>query len=142
MKFTVKEQLNDTPRGILQKAGYSEHYDPKMKKTSYSLRLGSNRFPRFHCYVKEGASGITFDLHIDQKQASYEGSRMHSGEYDGPLVEEELGRIKRWVDASRNASDSSESSNKKQPDASGPKLPTSTPEVEEKRGFFKRLFDI
>lgn len=33
----------------------------------------------------------------DQKQASYEGTSAHSGEYDGELVEQEIRRLKTFV---------------------------------------------
>ncbi|MEK7665627.1 MAG: hypothetical protein AAB337_01975 [Patescibacteria group bacterium] len=97
MDITLNKPMPDHPRNILQRAGYSEHHDPNTQQSSFSLRLGSGRFPRFHCYVKEGPTSITFSLHIDQKEASYEGSHMHSGEYDSKLVEEEIGRIGRWA---------------------------------------------
>ncbi len=98
MDIALKKPLPDNPRNILRKAGYAEIYDPVMKKTSYSLRLGSGRYPRFHCYVKESETAVGFSLHVDQKEASYEGAdHMHSGEYDGKLVEEEMGRIRRWA---------------------------------------------
>lgn len=97
MDLTFQKPLVDHARNILQRAGYSEHFDPKTQQTSYSLRLGSGRYPRFHCYVKENETSLTFSLHIDQKEASYEGSHMHSGEYEGKLVEEEIGRVGRWA---------------------------------------------
>lgn len=98
MDILLKRPLPDSPRNILRRAGYSEHFDPKMQKTSYSLRLGGGRYPRFHCYIKETPEAIGFSLHIDQKEASYEGAdHMHSGEYDGKLVEDEMGRIRRWA---------------------------------------------
>ena len=68
MDIMLKRPLPDSPRNILRRAGYSEHFDPKMQKTSYSLRLGGGRYPRFHCYVKETPEAIGFSLHIDQKK--------------------------------------------------------------------------
>lgn len=61
------------------------------------MRLGGRFYPRFHLYIKDKGDVIIFDLHLDQKKASYKGQRAHSGEYDGPLVEEEIGRIERWL---------------------------------------------
>lgn len=100
MDVTFKKPLPDNPRNAIRRAGYSEHYDPVTQKTSYSIRLGGGRYPRFHCYIKETDTTVTFSLHIDQKEASYEGAdHMHSGEYEGKLVEDELARIKRWAAA-------------------------------------------
>lgn len=97
MDLTLKKPLPDNPRNILKHAGYSEHFDPKTNQVSFSTRLGSGRFPRFHCYIKESDTNVIFSLHIDQKEPSYEGSHAHSGEYDGRLIEEEIKRIERWA---------------------------------------------
>src|SRR5262245_43003763 len=54
--------------------------------------LGAD-YPRFHAYVKEENGSFVFNLHLDQKKPSYEGSSAHSGEYDGDTVTEERQRI-------------------------------------------------
>ena len=36
---------------------------------------------------------LVLNLHLDQKQASYEGSTAHSGDYDSDLVRQEAQRI-------------------------------------------------
>lgn len=56
---------------------------------SFVRRLGTMNYPRFHAYL----SGYEINLHLDQKQASYEGYSAHSGEYDGDVVEREAQRI-------------------------------------------------
>jgi len=83
---------------ILQEAGYHEFVDPNTHKVSYVLRLGREFYPRFHVYITKDINGdLEYDLHIDQKKASYEGSRAHSGEYDGAIVQEEAERLLRWL---------------------------------------------
>lgn len=77
----------------MQGAGYYEFQDPRTGEISYVRRLGTQYYPRFHVYVVEEGNGYRINLHLDQKQASYEGFTKHSGEYGGPLVEEEAGRI-------------------------------------------------
>lgn len=65
--------------------------------SEYSLvrPLAGRNYPRFHVYVRKDAGGVFyFNLHLDQKQASYHGSSAHSGEYDGDLIEQESERIK------------------------------------------------
>ena len=85
-------------------------------------KLAGQHYPRFHAYVKSRPAGrgssmaptssrvhdlvgtspsgqgndFNFSLHLDQKQPSYEtkGVHAHSGEYFGPVVEEEADRIK------------------------------------------------
>lgn len=85
------------PKQILEAAGYHEFSDPNTGKISYVYRLGTGFYPRFHAYINQSDAGkVVIDLHLDQKQASYEGSRMHSGEYDGDTVEKEVDRLLRW----------------------------------------------
>ena len=63
-------------------------------------KLGVDNFPRLHIYVKENGRDFSFSLHLDQKAPSYEGSHAHSGEYFGPIVEDEADRIKETIIAS------------------------------------------
>jgi hypothetical protein len=64
---------------------------------SFVRLLTGRPFPRFHIYVQEVEDTMLLDLHLDQKKPSYEGSRAHSGEHDGPLVENEIARIQNLV---------------------------------------------
>lgn len=99
MKLKVSKHDVPTPLHVLRKAGYSHFIDPNTQKESFILRLTPDRYPRMHLYVKEEGDSFVFDLHLDQKQASYKGSNMHGGEYDGPTVEREMARIEKWVQA-------------------------------------------
>lgn len=78
---------------ILRRAGYSEFRDPRTGETSYVRRLGANFYPRFHLYAQEEGTTLRLNLHLDQKQPSYQGFTKHAGEYDGPTVEAEAERI-------------------------------------------------
>ncbi len=78
---------------MIQRAGYHEHRDPRTGERSFSRRLGTYHYPRFHLYIEERASDVIYNLHLDQKQASYAGSHMHAGEYDGEMVEREAVRL-------------------------------------------------
>jgi hypothetical protein len=57
-------------------------------------KLTANHYPRFHIYLKQRGNDFVFDLHLDQKKPSYEGSHAHSGEYFGPVIDGEADRIK------------------------------------------------
>lgn len=92
MKFTVPKTA-DAIRARILRCGYHEHRDPHTGKTSYSHRLGSYHYPRFHVYVTEREGDVVLDIHLDQKQPSYAGAHMHSGEYDGDTVEREVERL-------------------------------------------------
>ena len=62
---------------------------------NFVRRIQGADYPRFHLYVDKEEVGklIEISLHIDEKQASYEGHTAHSGQYDGPVLEEEKQRI-------------------------------------------------
>ena len=94
MKIHYKNPLPAPALFLLRAAGYAPFTDPKSGEESFVRRLAGEFYPRFHLYVKEAGGVTTFDLHLDQKKPSYEGSRMHAGEYDGPLIEAEMTRIK------------------------------------------------
>jgi hypothetical protein len=87
MKIKVLENLN--PVEVIRRAGYGQVMDRRATEISWSRRLGSGIYPRFHLYLNSGV----INLHLDQKQASYEGYGAHSGEYDGDTVEREGERI-------------------------------------------------
>jgi hypothetical protein len=93
MKMKVIGQLPTSARDIMRRMGYGEVVDRKFNTISYARRLGSGRYPRFHVYVEKIPDGVSVNIHIDQKKASYKGSAAHSGEYEGPQLEEELRRI-------------------------------------------------
>lgn len=87
MKITIHNDLD--PLLVLRRSGYGQVMDRRATEISYNRRLGSGFYPRFHVYI----NGQIINLHLDQKQASYEGYGAHSGEYDGPTVEAEGERI-------------------------------------------------
>ena len=62
--------------------------------------MGNGHYPRFHIYVNEEENATTFNIHLDQKQASYEGTSAHSGECDGEIVEQEVQRLKGFLRSS------------------------------------------
>ena len=92
MIITLEHQANH-PDVVLRRAGYVPFHDPRSGDESYVRRLGTHFYPRFHLYVDKHGGKLRLNLHLDQKQASYEGFRKHSGEYDGPTVEAEAERL-------------------------------------------------
>lgn len=96
MKQFFPGPLNDNARNILRRLGYGEQRT-RAGQISYVKRVSGERFPRYHAYVEDRNNGIQVNLHIDQKEASYEGTSSHAGEYEGPLVEREMKRITEFV---------------------------------------------
>lgn len=57
-------------------------------------KLTGNNYPRFHIYMRQQGAKCNFSLHLDQKAPVYQGSHAHAGEYDSPVVMNEVDRIK------------------------------------------------
>jgi len=93
-KFPYK---NYKPQELIRRAGYGQIFNRHTNETSYKRALGSAFYPRFHVYIKEFEKYFEISLHLDQKQASYEGSKAHSGEYNGEQVENEARRITKVI---------------------------------------------
>lgn len=92
-----KNILDQTADQFLRKAGYVYLMDRYTGQESYVRRLGRGFYPRFHLYLEELPGQAILNLHLDQKQASYEGANAHNAEYDGETVEAEMDRIKSFT---------------------------------------------
>ncbi|MCR4313898.1 MAG: hypothetical protein NUV84_01470 [Candidatus Uhrbacteria bacterium] len=125
MKQFFSGPLSDNARNILRRLGYGEQRT-RVGQISYVKRIAGERFPRYHAYVEDRDDGIQVNLHIDQKEASYEGTHAHAGEYGGSLVEQEMNRIGGFVDGLKNESTSSPSN--------------STTSTKKKKGFWGTLW--
>ena len=90
-------QLNEPPESLLRQAGFSYFVDRNTDNESFTRQLNRGYYPRFHLYLEQRNGKIIFNLHLDQKQASYKGAYAHNGEYDGKLVAAEIERIKSFV---------------------------------------------
>ncbi len=91
MKINIPASLN--PIDIIRRSGYGSVLDRRATEPSFSRHLGRGLYPRFHVYI----NGNVLNLHLDQKQASYEGYSAHSGEYDGDTVEREVVRMEEII---------------------------------------------
>ena len=98
MKIVIKKSnLPIAAEQIARKASYAFVVDRQRGKESFVRRLGSGHYPRLHLYIKEEGDKVVFDLHLDQKQASYAGARMHNAEHEGEVVEQEIMRLKQII---------------------------------------------
>ena len=89
-----KNKCNFRPDQLVRQNGYAHIHDRITGKDSYVNRLTRHHYPRLHMYISETETAYKLSLHIDQKKVSYKGSNMHSAEYDGPVVEAEIARLK------------------------------------------------
>lgn len=109
MDFAVdKTKVSLSGDNVMRQAGYGHISDYKTGHDSYVRRFTQDHYPRLHLYLKDEPDKLIFSLHLDQKKASYAGSHMHSAEYDGKIVEDEVMRLKnlivRLVSEQRNVS--------------------------------------
>lgn len=142
MKLIInKNQIRENPAQFLRRAGYAFITDHRTGKESFVRRLTRDFYPRLHMYVEHEAEKISFNLHLDQKKASYKGAHMHNAEYDGQIVGGEIERLRSLlgpVVAEKND----------QKDISGNifdklgegKLERSEEKEIEKKGFWSKLF--
>lgn len=93
--MTLRLPRPSNTRVAIQRCGYAEFRDPKTGDWSYTRRLGTGFYPRFHLYIEERESEILLKLHLDQKHPSYGTGHQHSGEYEGETIEQEAERIRR-----------------------------------------------
>src|SRR3989338_517059 len=93
MKISINNPSTHA-RNLLRRLGYAL-YQSREGEISYVRRLHGYDYPRFHIYVNREEPGILIELtlHLDEKKPSYEGFTAHSGQYDGPLVEQERDRL-------------------------------------------------
>jgi len=94
-----KNVLDQAPENLLRQAGYAYLMDRNTGQGSFVRRLNRGFYPRFHLYLEEQNNQVILNLHLDQKQASYEGAHAHNAEYDGELVEAEMTRIKSFTES-------------------------------------------
>lgn len=98
MKLIInKNQLSMSAEQFLRRAGFAYIRDHKTGNESFVRRLGNGFYPRLHMYLEQQENKIVLNLHLDQKQASYAGAHMHNAEYDGPVVEGEIERLKSFL---------------------------------------------
>lgn len=102
MKLEIKRQQlgGSPPAQWLRRAGYVFITDYQSGQESFARRFTRDFYPRFHLYIQEtpGSDLIVFNLHLDQKKASYVGQTRHSADYDGELVSTEIARLRALLD--------------------------------------------
>jgi len=106
MDFEIKN-LQKSVVEVAREIGYMIIDSNENAEYNLVRKLTGQNYPRFHVYLKSRPSrgssmaspsgqrgqDFIFSLHLDQKKPSYAGSHAHSGEYTGPVVDEEAERI-------------------------------------------------
>ncbi len=90
----IKENIIDFGRKI----GYSCIGRGSNSEFSFIRSFTRSGFPRFHLIVKKDqGKQIFFNLHLDQKKPIYKNQTAHNADYYGPLIDEEIERIKKFL---------------------------------------------
>lgn len=87
------ENFKENISAFMQECGYML-IERRGEEWNFARSLAGRDYPRLHSYVKQEGDALMVNLHLDQKRPSYEGSSMHSGEYEGEVVENEAERIR------------------------------------------------
>jgi len=94
--FKIYNQNYNIP-DLLRKLGYKPRGTTPQGEIEAVRPMGAD-YPRFHIYLKEEQASaqavLVFNIHLDQKKPSYEGSTAHGGDYESETVKEEVVRIK------------------------------------------------
>ena len=93
MEFLIKD-IKENITNMARQIGYLILEAKSPNEYNMVRKLTGQHYPRFHIYCRQKGDHFNFSLHLDQKQPSYGGSHAHSGEYEGPVVENEADRIK------------------------------------------------
>lgn len=96
MRFAINGPFRENVHNLMRRVGYWFQRRDEAQGEMAFVRPARG-FPRFHLFVKQEGENLVFNLHLDQKKPSYKGSRAHSGEHHGEVVEKEAQRIKVMV---------------------------------------------
>ena len=95
MDFIIKN-LQEGASNISRKIGYVIIDTNEKGEYNMVRKLAGDNYPRFHIYLGQRGNDFNFSLHLDQKKPVYEnsGAHAHNGEYFGPVIDNEVDRIK------------------------------------------------
>ena len=117
MDIVYQHPLKRNSYTILRQAGYIPIHDRTSGKDSFVFKIRGDRYPRFHLYVEqETPNAVKWHVHLDHKEHGWSHKR-HDADYDGPDVQEEVGRLKRWLTHHTAKEDSSKQGPPKDPGA-------------------------
>jgi len=103
----IIEKLDISPENLIKKCGYIEITNPHNGENSFARSIHAGRFyPRFHVYLEKKNGKQILSIHMDAKKPIYKGTTAHSGEYDTPIVKEELERIQLMMNKNKETADS------------------------------------
>lgn len=100
MKIHIKGFEKEQAIGSMKRIGYTcLGRGNDEAEFSFVRSLGSGGYPRFHALVRfdQGKDAI-LNIHLDQRKTVYAGVRAHNADYDGSVLEQEVERIKSFLE--------------------------------------------
>ncbi len=93
--MTITVRTTQALPELIRKIGYFLNSNNSGELNCVKRLRPGQPWPRYHLYIKEISDSYQLNLHVDQKAETrhYNASSAHNGEYDGPLVEQEINRI-------------------------------------------------
>ena len=89
----TRNNQNTTIR--LRRLGYAL-YRNRQGKESFVKRIQGTDFPRFHLYINtEEDNTLICSIHIDQTAPVYTKGNAHRGDYNSPVLEQEINRLQK-----------------------------------------------
>lgn len=95
MTFKINNLNYNVPE-LARRLGYRPIGYTSQNELNCVRPLGGD-YPRFHIYLKEEPQVIIFNIHLDQKKPSYEGTAAHAGDYESDTVKQEVQRVKEII---------------------------------------------
>lgn len=93
MKFKIPNKLSQNIPSLMRRCGYMPIHDRKSGKDSFSRKLSTGHYPRFHMYINETDQEIVFNLHLDQTSSRHNNQTAHNADYNSEEVKNELIRV-------------------------------------------------
>jgi hypothetical protein len=93
MEFIIRN-LRISPLNLAREIGYTSNIYSQTTELNFVRIITKNNYPRFHIYIKKNEQDYLINLHIDQKKQSYKKNSIHTSEYNGKVIENEMQRIK------------------------------------------------
>jgi protein tyrosine/serine phosphatase len=93
--MTINVPANQALPELIRKIGYFLNDNNSGEINCVKRLRAGHPWPRYHLYIKQQDKNFILNLHVDQKAETrhYNPTSAHNGEYDGPLVEQEINRI-------------------------------------------------
>ena len=100
MKINIKGFEKEQAIGSMQRIGYTcLGRGNDEAEFSFVRALGSGGYPRFHALIRfDQGKDARLNIHLDQRKTVYAGARAHNADHDGPVLEQEVERIKSFLE--------------------------------------------